>query len=316
MYHPTTRLLAVLEMLQSRDRVTGAELARRLEVDPRSVRRYVALLQDLGIPVDGARGAAGGYRLRPGYKLPPLLFTAEEAVALTLGLLGLRRSGVEVAATAAEGALAKVARVLPDAARGRVRALQTALSLDREVDRPAVDSALVAALSEAAEQGRRIALRYRSSDGLETERELDPYGVVSLGQYWYVVGYCHLRAAPRVFRLDRIEAIVPREATFSPPVDIDCAEYVRRRIAATGHWPIEVALRLPPAEARRRITRIHVDLEPHPDGVIVRGRVDDLDALARFLIGLGCAFRVRQPAELREALRRLAAEIAHMADEG
>jgi len=314
MYHPTTRLLVVLELLQSRDRVTGAELARRLEVDPRSVRRYVALLQDLGIPIDGARGSAGGYRLRAGYKLPPLLFTTEEAVALTLGLLDLRRSGLEAPAAAVEGALAKVARVLPDAARGQVRALQIALSLDGDVARPAVDSATVAALSEAAERGQRVTLRYRSGGAENTEREVDPYGVVSLGQHWYMVGYCHLRADLRVFRLDRIGAIGASAVAFSPPLDIDCAEYVRRSIAATGRWSIEVLLRLPLTEARRRVTRIHADLERHPDGAIVRGRVDDLDALARYLVGLRCAFAVNRPLELKEALRRLATEIVRAAD--
>ena len=207
MYHPTTRLLTVLELLQCRDLVTGAELAERLEVDPRSVRRYIAMLQDLGIPIEGARGSAGGYRLRPGYKLPPLLFSAEEGVALTLGLLGLRRSGLDVDASAVEGALAKVARVLPDAARGRVRALQTALSLEEGMGGAAVDGATVATLSEAAEHRRRVAIRYRSGGGEETGREIDPYGVVSLGRHWYVVGYCHLRADRRVFRLDRIGAV-------------------------------------------------------------------------------------------------------------
>jgi len=316
MYHPTTRLLTVLELLQCRDRVTGAELAERLEVDPRSVRRYIALLQDLGIPIEGERGSAGGYRLRPGYKLPPLLFSAEEGVALTLGLLGLRRSGLDVGAAAVEGALAKVARVLPDAARGRVRSLQTALSLEREIGGAAVDGATVATLSEAAEHGLRVTIRYRSGEGEETGREIDPYGVVSLGRHWYVVGYCHLRADRRVFRLDRIAAVSMSNGVCSPPLDIDCAEYVRQSIAATGRWAIEVLLHLPIVEARRRLTRIHADLEAHAEGTMMRGRVDDLEALARYLAGLGCGFGVQGPPELRAALRELAAEIAGAAGEG
>jgi len=231
------------------DRVTGAELATRLEVDPRSVRRYIAMLKDLGIPIDGERGSAGGYRLRPGYKLPPLLFSADEGVALTLGLLGLRRSGLAVDAAAVEGALAKVARVLPDAARGRVRALQTALSLEAEIETAAVEGATVATLSEAAEHGRRVTIRYRSGAGEETGLEIDPHGVVALGRHWYVVGYCHLRADRRVFRLDRIAAVIVGSGVFSPPLDIDCAEYVRQGIAATGRWTVEVLVHLPIAEA-------------------------------------------------------------------
>src|SRR6266704_3053454 len=113
MYSPTTRVLTVLEMLQSQGRVTGAEIADRLEVHIRTVRRYVAMLEDLGIPVAAERGRYGAYRLMPGFKLPPLMFTEDEALALTLGLKAARRMGLALTAPAVEGALAKVERVLP-----------------------------------------------------------------------------------------------------------------------------------------------------------------------------------------------------------
>src|SRR2546430_539200 len=122
MYQPTTRLLTVLELLQARPSLSGAELARRLEVDGRTVRRYVMMLQDVGIPVEATHGRNGGYRLRPGFKLPPLLFTEEEALAVTLGLLAAHKLGLAVAAPAVEGALAKGGRALPTAFRGRVHA--------------------------------------------------------------------------------------------------------------------------------------------------------------------------------------------------
>src|SRR5262252_7481934 len=127
MSHPTTRVLTVLELLQSRPRLSGSELADRLDVDPRTVRRYVSALQDLGVPVESEPGRYGGYRLRPGYKLPPLMFNEEEALALILGLLASRRAGLLDAAPAVEGALAKIDRVLPDRLRGRVQAVQGAL---------------------------------------------------------------------------------------------------------------------------------------------------------------------------------------------
>src|SRR5919205_3706811 len=114
MYHPTTRVLTVLELLQALPRLSGAELAERLEVDRRTVRRYVSMLQELGVPVESEAGRYGGYRLRPGYKLPPMMFTEEEALALSLGLLLSRRLGLSEAAPAIEGALAKLDRVLPD----------------------------------------------------------------------------------------------------------------------------------------------------------------------------------------------------------
>lgn len=130
MYHPTTRLLTALELLQTYGTLSGAELARRLEVSTRTVRHYLALLRDLGIPVEATPGKGGGYRLTRGYKLPPLLFTADEAVALTLGLLTARRSGLAVAAPAVEGALAKVTRVLPAEIQAQVQAIQETLVID------------------------------------------------------------------------------------------------------------------------------------------------------------------------------------------
>lgn len=123
-YRPTARVLTVLELLQAHGRLTGASLASRLEVDIRTVRQYVETLRDLGIPVEAERGRYGAYRLRPGFKLPPLIFTEDEALALTLSLLLARRSGLATAAPAVEGALAKVERVLPAATRARLRAVQ------------------------------------------------------------------------------------------------------------------------------------------------------------------------------------------------
>src|SRR6266566_4808550 len=113
MYQPTTRLRTVLELLQARPSLSGAELARRLEVDGRTVRRYVMMLQDVGIPVEATHGRNGGYRLRPGFKLPPLLFTEEEATAIMLGLLASSWLEIGQSSLAIEGALAKVSRVLP-----------------------------------------------------------------------------------------------------------------------------------------------------------------------------------------------------------
>ena len=188
MYHPTTRVLAVLELLQAHQRLSGPELSERLEVDLRTVRRYVTMLQDLGIPVEGERGRYGGYRLRPGFKLPPLMFTDDEALAVTLGLLAARRLGLAVTAPAVEGALAKVERVLPPAVRQRVAAVQEALVTDLAPPAEAPASAVVATLSVAAQEGRRVWLRYGSARGEETERAVDPYGLVYLSGRWYAAG--------------------------------------------------------------------------------------------------------------------------------
>src|ERR671910_956926 len=123
MASPTSRLLELLELLQTRSLTTGREIADRLGIDARTVRRYVATLQDLGIPVEGERGVGGGYRIRPGYRLPPLMLGDDEAIAVVLGLVAAGRQGL----VAADGALAKIERVLPDALRRRVEALETTL---------------------------------------------------------------------------------------------------------------------------------------------------------------------------------------------
>src|ERR1700738_2397245 len=129
MYHPTSRVLAVLELLQSRPSITGPELAARLEMDVRTVRRYIMHLQDVGIPVESNIGRHGGYRLRPGFKLPPLIFTEGEATALTLGLLASSWLEIGQSSAAIEGALAKVSRVLPLRARERLQALSSGIAL-------------------------------------------------------------------------------------------------------------------------------------------------------------------------------------------
>src|SRR5256885_11114655 len=129
MYFPTTRVLTVLELLQSHQRLSGPDIAERLEVNPRTVRRYITMLQDLGIPVEGERGRYGTYRLRPGFKLPPLLFSDDEALAVVLGLLAVRRLRLAGAGSEAGGGPAKIAPVLPGAGGGRGEAARATPAL-------------------------------------------------------------------------------------------------------------------------------------------------------------------------------------------
>src|SRR5262252_2868741 len=130
MYDPIMRVFTVLEILQARDHVTGKELAERLEVDLRTVQRYIVRLKDLNIPIDSSRGVGGAYRLRPGFRLPPLLLTNEEAFALSLGLRALRQVGLSAFAPATEGALAKLGRVLPEALRESIRTVEDVVAIE------------------------------------------------------------------------------------------------------------------------------------------------------------------------------------------
>ena len=307
MYNPSTRLLSILELLQARGRVSGPELAARLEVSPRSVRRYITMLQDMGIPVEGERGRYGRYRLRPGYKLPPLMFSDDEAVAITVGLLLVRRSGGLVDAATTEGALAKVDRVLPEAVRGRVVALQDTLQFEPRPAGPCAAPVPVAeqlaVLSQGVKERRRVRLSYDRGGGV-TERALDPYAVVQRGPHWHVVGYCHLRGAVRIFRVDRITQIALQGETFRPPEPFDASDYLDRAFATIpALYSAEVILKTDPETARREAFPAAVTFSTHPEGVLMRCTTDGFGWLARMIAGFSFDWAVQSPPELEAALR-------------
>lgn len=316
--HPTTRVLAMLELLQAHHRIGGAELARRLGVDERTVRRYAARLDDLGVPVTADRGRHGGYRLMPGYKLPPLMLTDDEAAAVVLGLLAGRRMGLPGQAT--ETALAKVQRVLPAALRDRVQALRDTLGFTTP-DRAAAGTAAtgtgtVLTLAAAARERRRVHLRYRSWRGEDTERDLDPYGLVFHSGRWYVTGHDHRSGETRTFRVDRIARAEPGTATFEVPGGIDPVRHVTASLARVPYaHEVEVVLDTALDEARRRIPASVAELADAGDGggVVMTMRAERLDGAARMLAGLGFAFTVRRPAELRGHLRDLARTLEEQA---
>lgn len=317
MYHPTTRLLTALELLQSRRQLSGPELAERLEVNVRSVRRYITMLQDLGIPVEGGRGRYGAYRLRPGFKLPPLMFSEEEALALVLGLATARRLGLAEPALAAEGALAKIERVLPVALRERVQAVQESLVLALSAPGPMPSNELVVTFGLAVRQNRQVWLRYRSWGGEETERVFDPYSLVYREGRWYAVGYCHLRQDIRVFRLDRAVAASLRDETFTRTADFNALEHVERAIARTpGVWQVVVLLKTTLDEARSQISPALATLEETADGVLMRCYVNSLEWIAYVLAGLDYPLVIHEPAELHDALAKLAARITRLAEAG
>ncbi len=314
---PTTRLLALLEVLQSRDIVSGTELARRLEIDGRSVRRYIAMLAEIGILVETVRGPHGGYRLRPGPRVPPLLLTEEEAVTLALAFGTLPHLGVALAPETLTGLRAKLERTLSAGLRARVRALAGSIALPPIPPMVAANGALLTVLGEAASAGRRVRLHYRADEGAETVRLVDPYGVARWSRAWYLVAHCHLRQGVRLFRLDRIAATEATAESFVPPADFDAYAHVARAMAAfPGRWAVDVRLALSLDAAQDSIIAPYGTLTADGAGSRFQGRFDNLDGLARELVSLGCHFAVSEPPELRAALRQLAAELAALADEG
>lgn len=315
-YRPTSRVLAVLEMLQSRRRVTGAEIAERLEVSARTARRYVETLREIGVPVEGERGRGGAYSLRPGFRLPPMMFTEDEALGLALALLAARMLGLSGVAPAVEGALAKLERVMPEAVRERAGDLRAvALAAPAPADPPARER--LVALVRAAREGRRVRLRYRSGWGEEAERPFDPYGVAHRSGYWYALGHDHLRRGMRVFRLDRVLEAEPLPERFERPPGYETPEELLGALSAMpqDRWSVEVTLEATLEEAREQVPALGVALERTPDGgTVLRSSTSDLEWMTSVLAGLRFPFAVRRPPELRNALRRRAEEIAVMAE--
>jgi predicted DNA-binding transcriptional regulator YafY len=309
MLAPTSRLLELLELLQGRPLTTGRELAERLGIDVRTVRRYIAAVQELGIPVEGQRGVGGGYRMRPGFRLPPLMLSDDEAVAIVLGLLGARRLGLDSATESVDGALAKIHRVLPATLRRRVEALEATLGFTTAATAGVpVGGDTVLLLADAIRRRRRVRTAYRSFAGEETERELSPHGLVVHAGRWYLAAHDHGRDDLRTFRVDRMwRTAVGDENATAPPEGFDAVAHVSSSLARVPWtWEVEVLLGLPLDRAAERIPPTLGELFEEDDGTLLRMRVTSLDWMASVLAGLGCPFTIRRPAELRKSVRALA----------
>ena len=315
MYHPTTRVLAVLALLQAYGRMSGAELAQRLEVNVRTLRRYIIMLQDLGIPIEAERGRNGAYVLSAGFKLPPMMFTNEEALALTVGLISARHLNLADTDRAVESAFAKLERVMPLDLKSRVRALTETITLDPNRSSFTPPSEVVlSTMSGAAQLRRRVHLRYHPSKGEETERDFDPYGLTYYQNRWYVVGYCHLRQDLRSFRLDRVTWIHILEAHFERPEGFDPLAYLMQAIATMPRkYAFELLLKTDLDTAQREVFDVLGILESTEDGILLRGSVEDLDWLARQISIFSFEFAVLAPAELKAELEKHSMKLARLA---
>jgi predicted DNA-binding transcriptional regulator YafY len=307
MYSPTTRLLSVLELLQSRRQMSGSEIARRLEVDPRTVRRYIVMLQDMGIPIESVRGPYGSYRLGRSHRIPPLLFTEAEAIALSLGLLAIREFRFPVEVAAVESALAKTERVLPEKLLKQAQAVQDTITFHLDFLPSRVENNFMAALSSAVQGQQSVQMHYRSWDNNETERRFDPYGIVFNEGFWYTTGYCHLRGGLRTFRLDRIAALDPLETSFERPENFDVLEHVLSSLYSRPDTEqVEVLMKTTLERARQVTSPDLGTLEETGQGVIFRRAAIHLEWVAFFLLCLDFPVRVMKPEALRETLRQMA----------
>jgi predicted DNA-binding transcriptional regulator YafY len=233
MARPTTHVLTLLELLQSGGTRTTAELASRLGVDERTVRRYVDHLADLDVPVESVRGRYGGYRLAAGYRLPPLMLSDDEALAVLLGLVAGRRAGLATATgTASETAAAKIRRVLPSRLARRLDAVLESLAFTATPGETAVPEApVLLAIADAVRHRRPVSIRYTTADGRRSERTLHPYGLVAHSGRWYVTGADPGIGEDRTFRLDRIAEARALPGSFEPPPGHDPAQRVLSGLA-------------------------------------------------------------------------------------
>ena len=315
MAKPTARVLHLLEVLQSGGLHRVRDLAAGLGVDERTVRRYVEHLLELDVPVETVRGRYGGYRLAPGFRLPPLMLSDEEAIAVLLGLALLRRSGLssDDASASAEG---KLRRVLPQAKARRLAALQESLHISSVPREPsAADTGTLLLLAEAARDNRLVAFAYRSVGGRESARVLAPYGIVAHRGRWLVSGMDQGRAEIRTFRIDRM--ILPRrlEQTFQEPVDVDVLGQVMTGIAtARRSYRVVARARTSVSDARARLpATVAVVSQAESGWVTITIHAESLDWVPSLLVQLGCPFVVVEPEELRarvEALGHLLIEAA------
>ena len=321
MARPTGRVLTLLELLQSGGTRTMAELADRLGVDGRTVRRYVDHLIDLDVPVESVRGRYGGYRLAAGFRMPPLMLGDDEALAVLLGLIAGRRSGLMTSAgVASETAAAKIRRVLPKRVAVKLESVLESLAFTDErgeVDAPNTDVLLT--IADAVRHRRPISIRYTARDGRRTERTLHPYGIVAHSGRWYVTGKdpeLGDGGEDRTFRLDRIADARTLPGTFEPPSDLDPAQRVLSGFA-TANYRYEVVLRVQgtPERIRARIPASVATVTEAADGsddgwLRVEIHAESLEWLPPLLASLDLPFVIERPDELRELVLAFAERLA------
>ena len=326
MSRPTGRVLTLLELLQSGGIRTVAELAERLGVDGRTVRRYVDQLNDLDVPVEAVRGRYGGYRLARGYRLPPLMLSDDEALAVLLGLVAGRRAGLTTTAdTSSETAAAKIRRVLPERLARRLDTVLGSLAFtEPPAEFASPDSAVLLTIADAVRNRRPISIRYTDRHDGRSDRMLHPYGIVSHSGRWYVTGTDPKICEDRTFRLDRIADARTLPGSFDARAGPDPAQRVLSGFA-TAAYRHEVTLRIygTAEQIRARLPASIASVEElaaaaDSDAATERWlrvelRAERLDWLPPLLASLDRPFVIERPDELRDLVLALAGRLASCA---
>ncbi|MEV8423433.1 helix-turn-helix transcriptional regulator [Streptomyces niveus] len=313
------RLLNLLSLLQTPREWPGSELAERLEVSARTIRRDIDRLRDLGYPVEASRGAVGGYRLVAGTAMPPLLLDDEEAVAIAVGLRAGAGHAIDGVEEASVRALAKLEQVLPSRLRRRVSTLQAAtVPLLVRGDAASVDPRTLTAIAAAITGAERLRFGYRAGDGTRTKRQVEPYRLVSTARRWYLVAYDLGREDWRTFRLDRVGEPFPTGARFTPrelPTG-DAAKFLSSSMSrAQPQIELDVSFAAPAEFVAARLPpSLGVPEPTGPDSCRLRaGSTDSLEWVALRLALVDCEFTVRRPALLIEHIAELGGRLTRAA---
>ena len=302
---PTARALLALELIQGQPGITSERLAAKLDVSDRAARRYVAILREVGIPIDSMRGPYGGYRVGRGVRLPPLVFTATEALGLVMAVLDGHHDAGDPTDPVGS-ALGKIMRALPRPVAAQAEAVRhrTAPAPDRSAARP--DAETVSVLVQACAGGRLVRIDYRTEAGTEWSAPVEPWAVVVRHGRWYLLCHSPRAGARRAYRVDRILGAEALEDTFTPPTELDPVAELEEHLAVGWEYEVEIVVDAPVDAIGPYLPRVLGHLQPvDPDTTRLHGSTSNLAWYAEQLAGLPAPFRIVQCPELEEAVRRV-----------
>ncbi|MEU3643083.1 YafY family protein [Lentzea sp. NPDC034063] len=308
MLETSARLLKLLSLLQVRRDWTGPELAGRLSVDVRTIRRDVDKLRSLGYPVTSLPGAAGGYQLGAGAELPPLLLDDDEAVAVAVGLRTAANGSIAGIEETSIRALTKLEQVLPTRLRRRVQALQEHTT-PLTAAGPTVDAETLTIIAAACRDRQQLRFTYASTQGEPSKRLIEPQGLVHTGRRWYLVAWDVSKEDWRTFRVDRITeepTLAARFAPRTPPAE-SLGDFVSRQVASSVYtYQAVLTIHAPLQTVAERTTPMSAALEPiDENSCLMRTGADALERIVFHLLFLGFEFEVHEPVELRDYIETL-----------
>jgi predicted DNA-binding transcriptional regulator YafY len=302
---PTARALLTLQLMQGSPGITADRLADKLGVSERAARRYVGILRESGIPIESVRGPHGGYRLGRGLRLPPLMFSADEALGLVMAVLDGHHEASDPTDPVGS-ALGKLMRALPEPVAAQAEAIRrtTAPAPDRAAARP--DPATTTALVQACSDHRRVRLGYRSEAGSEWVTEVDPWAVVVRHGRWYLLCRSHTADARRAYRIDRVRGVELLDDTFRPPADLDPVATLEEHLAVGWEYDIEVVVDAPFDTVARCLPRALGRLEPlDAETTRLVGSTSNPVWYAEQLAAIPASYRIVSCPELKQAARVL-----------